>query len=488
MSRPLGRRGGVRPGRCSHEPKDWVRQLVKVPERRTYILVGGLVNTGGMPDWSLLVERLGRVETSLRLTWAELDAIVGGLPPSAARHRAWWSGNRAHVRAWRSAGFGMTDLIMGREVTFVRTEGVEPRAGTASWVERRKRMEAASIAPVRAAARADLLLVTCVKTKLDLPAPAKDLYVSPLFKRESAYAERQGIPWFILSAEHGLVTPDEWLAPYERYLPDTPADYRAAWGARVAERLETLVGAFADKVIEVHASASYMDAITPRLAAKGATVLNPLEGLAMGERLRWYDVDAADSAVSSGGTIDPDGAHAAAWSFVAMLLQESRAIAPSAFLDGQGNGLKVPGLYSWWVDDAGAQDLAKGLGLSVSPGLIYAGLAGATRWPSGKRSKNNLWSRIAGMHLGGRHQFSTFRLTLGAILANVNKTSSIDEAALTEWMKAHLKVLAIPYDDAHTLGKLEDDVLKEIDPPLNLQGMAASPVRLRLKELRRQLG
>jgi hypothetical protein len=55
-------------------------------------------------------------------------------------------------------------------------------------------------------------------------------------------------------------------------------------------------------------------------------------------------------------------------------------------------------------------------------------------------------------------------------------------------MKAHLKVLAIPYDDAHTLGKLEDDVLKEIDPPLNLQGMAASPVRLRLKELRRQLG
>ena len=52
-------------------------------------------------------------------------------------------------------------------------------------------------------------------------------------------------------------------------------------------------------------------------------------------------------------------------------------------------------------------------------------------------------------------------------------------------MKQHLKVLTVPYVDADTLGKLEDDVLTSIDPPLNLQGMDPSPIRKRLKELRR---
>jgi hypothetical protein len=65
------------------------------------------------------------------------------------------------------------------------------------------------------------------------------------------------------------------------------------------------------------------------------------------------------------------------------------------------------------VDLAGAGDLSAGLGLPLEPGLIYAGLAGATRWPSGRRSTNTLWSRVAGMHLGGRHEFCTFRRSLG---------------------------------------------------------------------------
>jgi hypothetical protein len=37
----------------------------------------------------------------------------------------------------------------------------------------------------------------------------------------------------------------------------------------------------------------------------------------------------------------------------------------------------------------------------IEAGLIYAGLAGATRWPSGKRSTNTLWSRLQGCTSGG---------------------------------------------------------------------------------------
>ena len=108
-----------------------------------------------------------------------------------------------------------------------------------------------------------IVLVTCVKTKGTRPAAARDLYTSALFRKERAYAERAGVPWFILSAEHGLVAPDEWLAPYERYLTDTPVSYRSAWGGWVAARLDLLAGPLSDKVVEVHAGSTYLDAIRP---------------------------------------------------------------------------------------------------------------------------------------------------------------------------------------------------------------------------------
>lgn len=83
----------------------------------------------------------------------------------------------------------------------------------------------------------DLVLVGCVKSKRDEGAPAKDLYTSDYFVKMRTYAEATGLPWFILSAEHGLISPEEWLEPYERYLPDTSRDYRRAWGQKVAAQL-----------------------------------------------------------------------------------------------------------------------------------------------------------------------------------------------------------------------------------------------------------
>ncbi|WP_371863256.1 DUF6884 domain-containing protein [Nocardioides psychrotolerans] len=58
------------------------------------------------------------------------------------------------------------------------------------------------------AGASSLLLVACVKAKAAAPAAARDSYVSPLFRKERDDAERSGLPWFILSAEHGLVAPD----------------------------------------------------------------------------------------------------------------------------------------------------------------------------------------------------------------------------------------------------------------------------------------
>jgi hypothetical protein len=88
------------------------------------------------------------------------------------------------------------------------------------------------------------------------------------------------------------------------------------------------------------------------------------------------------------------------------------------------------------------------------------------------------------MHLGGRHEFSTFRRTLGSIVVHARGEQTIDEAQVTAWMHAHLKVVAVPFDDADSLGQLEEDVLRRL-APFNLEGMAESPIWSRLKELRK---
>jgi hypothetical protein len=52
-------------------------------------------------------------------------------------------------------------------------------------------------------------------------------------------------------------------------------------------------------------------------------------------------------------------------------------------------------------------------------------------------------------------------------------------------MHEHLRVVAIPVEDADALDRLETAVLAELDPPLNLAKMRKTPTRVRLTELRR---
>lgn len=168
------------------------------------------------------------------------------------------------------------------------------------------------------------------------------------------------------------------------------------------------------------------------------------------------------------------------------LSDRAQALSPEALISRGYGPLQKPGLYTWWVDAPGAADLEAGLGVAIPPGLIYAGQAGATRWPSGKRSGNTLWSRIVGMHLGGSAEFSTFRRSLAAILRPVLGLHSEDDPRLSGWIDAHLRVVAVPVDDADRLGEIESVVLDALDPPLNLLGRQPTAVRRRLSDLRRQ--
>ena len=153
-----------------------------------------------------------------------------------------------------------------------------------------------------------------------------------------------------------------------------------------------------------------------------------------------------------------------------------------------------PGLYSWWADSEARHVIGERLGVSIAR-LVYSGQAGATRWPSGRKSTATLCSRIQGNHINGNASSSTFRLTISALLLGplgltVSKPGKLrpeDRTAVSNWIKDHFQVLIVPYDDRDTLKKIEDAVLEILDPPLNLEGMPSTDSRIRLSSLRRRI-
>lgn len=428
-------------------------------------------------DWSALTAFLRSQPETVTLTWGELEHVVGEIPRSAISHPEWWGGDRSHTRAWRAAGFRVLTKEPGLSVTFHRIGSSTHDPSTSPLTH-----ESTAVAEAEPCDRSGrLLLITCGKSKRTSPAAAKDLYLSPRFRKARTYAERSGSPWFILSAEHALVGPDEWIAPYDRYLPDTPRDYRVAWGEWAAARLELLAGPLHGRVIEIHAGAAYVQPLTTPLARRGAQIERPLEGLTSVRWQGWYDARAGDQPADVRGGGDEYPGDPEAW--IAQIGDHANSVSPSDLASIERSVMDGPGLYGWFVDQLGAADISRGLGIEVSAGLIYVGQTGATKWPSGKASTGTLLNRIRRQHLGGSRSSSTLRRTLGAILDQAHE-HAWSSAALSDWMVRHLRVVPAITPDADALGDLERQVVRALDPPLNLDHVDPTPTRTRLQELR----
>ena len=141
--------------------------------------------------------------------------------------------------------------------------------------------DASSIVPPAA----DLCLVSCVATKQLRPALAKDLYISTWFLKARSFVEAQGWPWFILSAKHGLVHPEQKVAPYEKTLNRMGVVDRRDWAGKVLEALEPRLAGVRSVVFL--AGIKYREFLAPELAGRGIDVQVPMEGLRNGEQLAW---------------------------------------------------------------------------------------------------------------------------------------------------------------------------------------------------------
>ena len=126
-------------------------------------------------------------------------------------------------------------------------------------------------------------LVGCASQKLRRPAPAGELYVSPLFKKASASAERTCDRWYVLSAKHGLVLADTVLEPYDLRLGTnrrtSPPIH--AWCSRVQEPLAVELTGLENVTLTVLAGEQY------RYAVFGSQWPHPMKGMGIGQQLGW---------------------------------------------------------------------------------------------------------------------------------------------------------------------------------------------------------
>jgi hypothetical protein len=179
----------------------------------------------------------------------------------------------------------------------------------------------------------------------------------------------------------------------------------------------------------------------------------------------------------------------------AAFLRDPDLAVSAALFPADREAASAPGLYSWWVDDEGRAALEGSLESPLT-NLIYAGQAGATSSVSGKSSGATLYSRIRNNHIRGNTGSSTFRKTISALLLEpldlrVDRPDILvreDNLRVSQWIHQHLSVGIFPYDDRGSLGTFEHQVLRILDPPLNLDRMDPNPRRTKLRMLRSRIG
>jgi hypothetical protein len=114
---------------------------------------------------------------------------------------------------------------------------------------------------------------------------ARELYCSDWFTKARAYVEGQKGRWLILSAKHGVVEPDQVLAPYEETLYEKTAMERRTWAESVSASLKRRV-ARGDRVILL-AGAVYREHLVPLLKDYGCEIEVPMRGLGIGQQKAW---------------------------------------------------------------------------------------------------------------------------------------------------------------------------------------------------------
>jgi hypothetical protein len=148
------------------------------------------------------------------------------------------------------------------------------------------------------------------------------------------------------------------------------------------------------------------------------------------------------------------------------------------------------GVYAWYFSAIPNGVPTDGCLSVTGHTLLYVGIS-----PKNESSSQNLRKRIT-YHYRGNAEGSTLRLTLGVLLAqqsdfplrrvgsgNRMTLTHLGEQWLDQWMAEHAKICWVE-DTAPWV--LEDELLRQVSLPLNLQGNSHHGFSARLSELRQK--
>lgn len=146
------------------------------------------------------------------------------------------------------------------------------------------------------------------------------------------------------------------------------------------------------------------------------------------------------------------------------------------------------GVYAWYFDAIPDGVPTNGCHAIEGHKLLYVGIS-----PKNDSSTQNLRKRIC-YHYRGNAEGSTLRLTLGILLANrsdfpLRRVGSGNRMTLTHlgeqwldhWMTENAKVCWVEHPQPWVL---EDEMLRRLSLPLNVQGNGHHPFCARLSEMR----
>lgn len=127
------------------------------------------------------------------------------------------------------------------------------------------------------------VLISCSKTKLGHRDTARNMYVSPLYRKSVLVAEGWRIPFSILSAKHGLVDPDEIIEPYDLTLKGASKKFKSEWAGKVDAQIRGALDI--NKLLIVLAGDDYLTPLLDSQSLLPLKFLAPMSGLSLGNRL-----------------------------------------------------------------------------------------------------------------------------------------------------------------------------------------------------------
>lgn len=243
----------------------------------------------------------------------------------------------------------------------------------------------------------NVYLITCTRTKSSTKTFAKQLYKSSAFQAARKVAEKYGDLWFILSAKHGLVCPEDQIEPYDLSLLSLSHIQRNNWAMSVFQEL--IPRLLHDDQITILGDDLYADYLVPFLRGAGFCTRVPLLGKSPNARLYW---------LNAFGNSIKHVTHLNRFYKMLCTLKDG--------LGGMRKFNECNGKLEW--PKRGVYFIFEENEMRFAPSSIQRVVRVGTHAVS-LGSKSSLWQRLRthrGIEEGGQHRSSIFRLHVGAAM------------------------------------------------------------------------